>query len=138
MMRFITLLVMCCLLSACLPVYHTEHQFLQPTSERGKQCVAKCMESRAICNRYCKAPSQSLCEHEERERARIKFNAYVKEMKSRGKPIYKNERSFFDPSYCRFVNRETHDCNCEEEFRACYRMCGGKVIEKTICVTNCG
>lgn len=138
MTRMLSLLALICLLTGCVPMYHTDYEFIHPASERGMSCVAKCAYSKAMCNRYCDSPSQSLCEQDERARAKSKYDLYVKDRRAKGKPIYKTEESFFDPAYCRFLNRETHDCNCEEEYRACYKMCGGKVVSKKVCIANCG
>lgn len=32
---------------------------------------------------------------------------------------------------------EERPCECDKDYRACYQMCGGKVIKKERCIANC-
>lgn len=125
------------LLTACMPTYYTQYKYVMPESERGQMCVQKCKQSRNICKRYCTSSSQSVCESHERSKARRKYQLYVDAMTAKNKPIRLTAESFFDPSYCRYGNRETHECNCKSDYRACYKLCGGQIIAHQMCETNC-
>lgn len=137
MRRLFTYGLLSAMLVACLPTYHNDYRYVLPGTERGQICVQKCRQSRHICNQYCSSSSLSVCEAQERRRAREKYRLYVKDMQSKSKPIELTAESFFDPSYCRYANKETHNCNCMSDYRACFKMCGGMILETRVCESNC-
>lgn len=100
----------------------TTYEFVPPTTEAGRLCVTQCAAVRESC--VANAQAQANREFERCERAsdqeftRCLILADTKEKKA---ACDKRRR------YCgEFVNDEP----CEERYRSCFQVCGGRVIEK--------
>ncbi|MBF0176232.1 MAG: hypothetical protein HQL63_05205 [Magnetococcales bacterium] len=115
-------LVAALLLAGCQSV---RYDMRPPTSEVGRLCVTQCGTTRESCrgNEIMRAKGeQDACERRARNQVRSCLNsADSKEQRS------KCERG---KSSCYSHENDSH---CDEEYRACYRQCGGtvtKIIEK--------
>jgi hypothetical protein len=113
-------------LSACGPIYSTDYEFTLPKSTSGKYCIQNCEDYQTSCGRNmneskdaCEADNQRLVED---------CNNRIENEKHRA------------PKWTECGRQLTCDypvSRCEEEFRNCYRSCGGDVREVKTCVLNC-
>lgn len=119
-------------LGACKkPIYETETQWSAPSGEKAKNCVSLCQKSREQCSYLCKKADDD-CQLNNQNQAQKEYDAYVSQQNYSGLPITRDLNSFYDPLKC------THQsCQCEEDYRVCYQLCGGKVTDKKRCVANC-
>ena len=125
---FISIIV---LLAACSAKYEKYYEFDVPKAQDGAKCVQICHETKTNCSKMCNNDTQ-LCQRNQLDHATIAYQSYIKERKVEGDVINRDLNSFYDPLQCSKVS-----CDCERDYRACYKMCGGKVITKQRCVENC-
>lgn len=120
------LIVVAALLSACSSsptfkrMYH--YTYTPPASSQGLACVRQCEQTMQGCERVC-SPGAGACKTKAREEARLAYQEYTVEREAVGLPIKRSVDSFYDASACP-VDKT---CDCEQEYRACYRLCGGTV-----------
>ncbi len=81
--------------------------------------------------KYCTNDSQ-LCYANANAQADTEYKRYVKQQKIEGRLIDYDQDSFLDPLQCAKLS-----CDCEADYRACYKMCGGFVQVNKRCVANC-
>ena len=129
------LLAVAVLLTACTsrPVYETVYSYQPPVGEQGKRCVSQCNQSKTLCKRLCNAESSD-CVAQARLKAKKAYHSYLSEREARGLLADRTQDSFINSRAC-LSNRQ---CHCENDFKACVELCGGRAIPKRRCVANCG
>ncbi len=120
------------MLAGCGARYQMVYTFFPPHSGGGQACVKQCERSKANCHALCEA-NDTDCEINAKDQAQREYERYVKQKKIEGAEIMRDLKSFYDPLQCSKTS-----CDCEEDFRACYQMCGGKVKHEKRCIANCG
>ena len=128
--RFIFLVLLPLLLTACGPIYKTQYSYQPPQSDTGRMCAAQCVQSRGMCQQMCRAQNNN-CEMQAQENAAYSYHAYVKAQQAAGKKIRKNIDDFDNSYMC------NESCNCRSNFNLCYSTCGGKVTSRQICTAFC-
>ena len=127
---------LCCLLlitsfiTACGPMYTTTYSYVGPKDTKGQMCVMQCQQSKSLCQRLCSSESEN-CKSRAMGDARFKYEEYLSERRSQGKTAEKNMNSFYDSSEC------GRTCNCDDDYRSCFQLCGGQVIPQTTCTAFC-
>lgn len=113
------------LLGACGPVYNTEYTFSPPKSETGRSCTYHCDTNKFQCRQI-----------EDMHAQRCQEQAYWEQQRCEAE-IYRNKGR--DPKWyeCGTSSCSADYDRCEEQYRACYQSCGGKVESVTRCVANC-
>jgi hypothetical protein len=119
------------LLAGCSAKYEKYYTYEFPPSEDGKQCIQQCMKTKDRCLSLC-TNDQDLCHKNSWLQADKEYQRYVKERQLVGRSINRDMNSFYDPLQCSKVS-----CDCESDYRACYRMCGGVVKVGKRCVAHC-
>lgn len=117
-------------LSGCGPIYKRQYDYVAPKSSVGKMCTAQCQRAKSACEQSCELRNQS-CVNQARQEAIYAFESYKQQMSRAGKPIEKTLGDFDYSSTCHTT------CDCLHPYQACYSACGGKVIEKQVCVAFC-
>lgn len=110
------LLAVVTLLSAC-----TTYQYIPPTSDAGRQCVATCDISQQTCEsgeKQTAANRESACETRESNNLAICL-ASAKDQGAKEKCNRSKKSCYNAPALYR----------CQESHRTCFTNCGGKVIE---------
>ncbi|MEE9452020.1 MAG: hypothetical protein V3V61_04600 [Gammaproteobacteria bacterium] len=122
--RHFLLVVVVFLMACTTPILERarHHTYAPPTSAEGQACIQKCGESKQACERVCD-PAANGCKESARQQARQDYLAYVSDQKSAGQLVMRDEDSFYNDKGC----VKDKSCNCEQEYRACYKLCGGTV-----------
>jgi hypothetical protein len=128
--KFAWLLVVVLMLTACVPIYETHYSYQPPDNPQEKSCIAQCQENRNVCRSDCHNQQQQ-CESQAREKAEFRYRMYKTKRQNAGKPLQKSLGDFYHTMGCH------RTCNCQAEYRQCYRACGGKVIKHTHCIAFC-
>lgn len=156
-MRFLILAIVLSFgLGACGlsdPRYETQYSLTAPKSAQGRQCAVMCHGNRQTCaanvsaeTRQCTADNRQNC----RRRARSQFRSCLDNM-PRGttasardiqRAHHSNCRSSLgsDRSYCdrsSFRRECRPNTDCAADYRQCFKLCGGDVLETRVCVKNC-
>lgn len=97
-------------------------RYIPPKTQAGIQCINVCEQSRGICERTCDS-DEITCFARARAQARHDYQDYVDAQEAQGRRVSRNMVSFYNPRHCRASNT----CNCQREYQACYKLCGGKV-----------
>ena len=119
------------LISACGPIYETKYSFVSPQTDKGKQCIGQCLQTKNKCDTEC-AKKRLSCRQEEYLKASGAYNLYIMQKAQRNEIILMTQDDFADYGRCDAL------CNvCNENYRLCYTGCGGKIIEKKECVAFC-
>lgn len=106
------------LLVGCQPVYQTSYEFVPPEKEKQLTCLKTCSETKNQCEQLC-PEIQAACTKQAK-------------MAKQGATVGPNNLNLEqDPLQC------IENCGCEKDYRACYRLCGGKIEQKKICIANC-
>jgi hypothetical protein len=105
------------------PVYKTTYEYIPPESSEGKACTHQCETMRVQCERI---------EDMQTERQRLdaeKQYQKCKKAQAQGAigAFCVDTSVFMRPDYTK----------CKQDYRRCFERCGGKVLERTICVKNC-
>lgn len=123
MMLFLRTIV--CVLSflmmfGCAPTYETYYEYKDIKSGEFANCVSYCKVAKDTCLQKCHR-QQSMCgthaksdliDGLSKPHADSTLNLYVQQCQESA-------------------------CDCDSDYRACYEMCGGKVIKKERCISNC-
>jgi hypothetical protein len=106
-------------------MYDTTYNFEPPKSENGRVCIYQCENGRMQCGQLeqmrldnCNARSESQrysCEQDIRYRL------------NRSPKWYE----------CGGESCSDETSRCDEQYRACFQACGGRVIAETRCIANC-
>lgn len=114
-------------LFACTPVYKTTYSYEPPVDSGAESCLQICKSTKAQCqhNNYDNADD---CV-QEAKRQYAKYQAELNEDENQRKDL----NSFYKALKCRPLKNS----HCLADFRACYKMCGGKVISHQQCISNC-
>ncbi|WP_431854844.1 hypothetical protein [Azospirillum sp.] len=130
--------VLLLLLAGCTPVMETALHFAPPTSEEGRQCVARCQAERAPCAQSCDR-RERLCLSDAESRAMRDYNIDTDPDSGR------NRRAGSGLTYFDYADRYRRLCSftgcrdaCTATYRSCFEACGGTVTETRVCVANCG
>lgn len=118
------------MLIGCGPQFRTDYTYIPPETESGQRCILKCHSERKKCEHRQRTFIQD-CEYQQRKIALEKYRNYIEKQRVNGEEIDKNEDYFYDDWACR------SNYDCDVEYRSCYKMCGGRVLEDTYCVKNC-
>lgn len=109
-------------LAAVLFAACTTYEYIPPTSDAGRQCVASCENARQVCiagSHQTAATNKASCETRETNRLALCLAAArdqaARDQCSKGR------------NNC-FAVADTY--RCENSHRACFTTCGGQVIEK--------
>ncbi len=121
----------CLLLWGCGPVYETSYTYQSPKSMQGKRCVSQCRQSRTMCKRLCTSETEN-CKLRARDDASYRYREYVARQRIAHRPIERTPDSFYSAAHC-----SRKSCSCEEDYRACFEMCGGEAIAVKRCVAFC-
>ena len=132
LMRLLALCSLTVAIVACGPVYKTTYTYQPPADPNGQRCTVQCDQSKASCTHLCRV-SYDNCSEKSMKAARKKYNAYVAERRAANQKVDKKLHHFLDDSNCIRT-----DCDCEEEYRSCFQLCGGKAIPQKTCVASCG
>jgi hypothetical protein len=127
---FVVLFVTMALVVGCGPIYKRQYDYVAPKSSVGKMCTAQCQMAKSACEQSCELRNQT-CVNQARQEAIYSFESYKQQMSREGKPIVKSLGDFDYSNTCRTT------CDCLHPYQACYSACGGKVIEKKVCVAFC-
>ncbi len=119
------------LLSGCQKVYETQYDFNQPANETGQQCITKCQRIKAICQKNCQG-SVEACLKRAKDKALADYANYANDRQEKGLLVTKDSNSFYDPLQC-----SEEICRCDNDYRACYELCGGVIQAKQVCIKNC-
>lgn len=119
------------LLAGCAAKYEKYYEFKVPASAEGEQCIETCNKTKQNCQNMC-TNDTSLCQKNMMLQAKLEYGDYIKEKRTEGSQINRDLNSFYDPLQCSKIS-----CDCDRDYRACYRMCGGKVKVKKRCIANC-
>ena len=117
--RFFLLICLSWVLAGCSTI---TYEFVPPATESGRLCVTQCAAVRESC--MANAQAQATREYERCERSndqeftRCLILADTKEKKA----ACEKRRRYFGE----YVNDEP----CEERYRSCFQVCGGRVIER--------
>lgn len=134
MKRTLQLLCFICLnimLIGCQQTYGTVYEFKEPPKISGKQCISKCRKTLNHCLALCHVNDEN-CDVKAREQAKLSYSRYVEQRHNEGKVVINDLNSYYNPLQCEQIM-----CHCEEDYRACYTLCGGKTVKKRVCVKNC-
>lgn len=104
------------LFSAC-----TTYEYIPPASDSGRQCVATCEISKQTCEsgeKQAAASRESACETRESNKLAICL-ATAKDQSAK-------EKCRRSKNSC-FAGAATY--KCEENYRRCFKNCGGKIVE---------
>lgn len=138
-------LALLALLASCgppQPYYQTDFQFIPPTTEAGRMCVNQCIMGQQQCQQTCNLQQQScrqtnlIAEQNAAMHADYAYENYVRDRKREGKLI-KKDRSDFLNHYGEDCSTDMCESSCAGNFQLCYSNCGGQVIPRTVCVSNC-
>lgn len=127
----ILLLLLAVIFSGCQQKYKVEYDYKAPKTESGQQCVAKCESAKKHCLSLCHA-NDGDCLEKAKQTARANYARYVKQRHVEGKVVINDLNSYYNPLQC-----EQFMCHCDEDYRACYRLCGGHTVKRRVCVKNC-
>lgn len=144
--------------SACStePQYRTEYTLTPPSTAQGRACVTTCKNGKLVCVSNARADAQQ-CEADKRQRkqdcynrADLTYRGCIAGLSSRTttrenefrrancSSSRSNARSACNTSYgiqaCQAANTGS---KCEEDYRGCFKQCGGKIQARTVCYKNC-
>lgn len=106
----------------------TNYTLAPPNTVQGQECVTQCRQSKQICMDNCQ-PGPDAAAHQEclkraKQTAADKYEEYVSATTAEGNTVTQTIDSFADPRAC-----TPAVCgNCEQEYRACYQICGGRLV----------
>lgn len=127
-MKYFQSLTLCILLivflSACSPIYKTEYAYVPPESDVSKMCTANCIIQKTMCKQMCEMKIENC-------RLRERLEKDKKEQESENTPLIKTLNSLGNLFGC------DESCNCDEAYNDCYTECGGKILERKVCVAFC-
>ncbi|MBS0359447.1 MAG: hypothetical protein JSS53_09275 [Proteobacteria bacterium] len=109
-------------LTACSTTPKKSYSFEPPKSPQGQACVMQCQETKNVCDQFCDAEQQN-CQTRAKDQAKFDYEQYVAARTREGKPADRQVTDFYLPNTC----AADFTCQCEDDFRACFQMCGGKV-----------
>jgi len=118
----LALLSLIVILSGCGPIYETRYNLTPPPGQMGQICANQCDQIRLQCIQNEDQRNQN-CETQNRL-ARLEYE----QCRDKG------YSDCYDSSiWCDASDHEV----CEEQFRMCYRNCGGTVQSYQVCVFGC-
>ncbi len=127
--------------TSCGPLYRHDLLLTPPKDPSGRQCVVRCTQAQSFCESeeiHRRGDSLGRCYDKAAEFADEAFADYERERTANKKPV---EKSLFD-----FQERERSRCNslyqtdekiCKRSFLRCFKLCGGELHLKTVCVDRC-
>lgn len=131
MTRYLLLLSILIGLAGCGPMYETTYTYVAPSGAAGKRCVRQCTQSKQLCQRVCHR-DENACMKRARRDARGQLKQYRHQRQRQGLPVEKNLNDFLDTSLC-----QSRNCGCDDDYRACFQMCGGELVPHRKCVAFC-
>lgn len=129
--NYILLLGVALMLASCAKTYKTVYDFEGPQGQGGEACISNCVKTKQQCQKLCLSEDDN-CDVAARARAKKNYELYVQRQTEQGKSLINDLNSYYNPLQC-----EHFMCHCEEDFRACYRLCGGHTHKRNVCIKNC-
>lgn len=116
--------------ASCSPVFKTVYSYTPPTNDKGRSCVFQCENSKLQCEQL---------EDMRNERCQLQADRDYDRCESRKRYTYKSngKSECIENCFCYRQSCTVNYENCENRYRACYKICGGKVDSETVCVSNC-
>lgn len=108
------------LLSGC--GFNRSPKYIPPETQVGRQCIQICEQSRSACEDSCGVNARA-CFARARAQARQAHQDYIANQEEQRRRSARTLASFYNPRDCNV----SYGCNCEQEYRACYKLCGGEV-----------
>lgn len=118
------LLLISLFISACGPMRPTSYTYVPPKDAKGKVCTMQCQQSKSSCQRLCDSEAEN-CKSRAMGEARLKYDSYLSEQRSKGEPVEKDLNSFYSSDSC------VEHCNCTTDYQSCFQLCGGELIPQT-------
>ncbi len=118
-------------LVGCGPKYVTSFEYSPPINVFSEQCFQQCANSKASCMASCRVDTPN-CQADAMNEAKKRYQQYVDDETRQGNKPARHLKSFYNTLQC-----DINSCDCSQEFRACYKLCGGKVKKYQRCVENC-
>ena len=114
-------------LSACGPIYNTEHKYHPPQNMEGRYCVNSCDMMRQSCINGCK-DRQNNCE--------ILANTMDSMMCMQHGKCPKKKK-WYESDEHRKCSSSNCKSNCSGQYRRCFENCGGVIEPITTCIAFC-
>lgn len=121
-MRYLYILLFSHAITACSPVFETQFTLQEPEMTSQKQCVLQC----ADLNKSCLVLAQqhlAVCEMNNQYKHIDRYSCLGI---NNHKPCHASPKACID---------ETG--SCEDNFRACFKQCGGAITRESVCISNC-
>ncbi len=128
--RFVCAVFMTSLV-ACSAKYETYYEFDDTSKVNVQECVSYCKLTKEKCINQCVA-NGDLCQKAPNNSANLTKSDYVKDIQVNEDALPENSALTYDPLQC-----VSTQCDCDNDYRTCYQMCGGKVRKKERCMANC-
>lgn len=119
------------LLAACSAKYETYYEYKEPASESANICVQQCQLSKNRCQKMC-TNDDSLCQKNALMQAQLEYKKYINQQLTAGTTASRDLNSFYDPLQCAKTS-----CDCQQDYKACFQLCGGIIKVKQRCIANC-
>lgn len=140
-------------LAACStePVYRTQYTLTPPSSAQGRTCVATCQGNQQLCIGNARAEVQK-CEADRRHRQREcldladqNYRSCLSRIRYGNASSRQTQRQSCESSQTlsrsnctnRYYANCSPDSDCDGQYRNCFRLCGGQVQARRVCVRNC-
>jgi len=127
---FLTIFVAFAVLTACRPKYEVSYQLEPPATAEGQRCLTQCKHSEQHCAKLCTQRSL-VCQRRAKAIASSAYQQYLEQQRQQSLPAEKSPEDFFDTSRCQT------DCQCKQDYNACFELCGGHRVAKKHCVAHC-
>ena len=120
-------------LASCGPIYSTDYRFTPPAGKSagpaGKsagRCLDRCQADSDHCRRE-QADQKEFCEEQNQQ---LMDSCNRKILADKNRPANWTECG-------RQLSCDYPESVCDQDYRGCYRECGGTVTEEQVCVMNC-
>ncbi|NOT83782.1 MAG: hypothetical protein HOP02_03165 [Methylococcaceae bacterium] len=128
----LAIILLVILIQACAnPKYQTFYNYDPPTTAEGRACTFQCENTKMQCEQVDQMRLAN-CQ----DRAELNFQRCTDRAQAEYDRCKASGQKYCIADYCR---EETCNNNgqCENQYRRCFSICGGKVTSETRCVANC-
>ncbi|MEY3220842.1 MAG: hypothetical protein RIT27_2199 [Pseudomonadota bacterium] len=143
MKNYLLLFLISGLLVACGPVYETKTNYINPTTDQGKNCALQCEGIRVDCQQTCDENYRNCTNNiraiQKTEYLQAKNHFLEKKNLCKGKEKDKDCQNLKEPYLNTYVSESEcqKNCNCQTNFDRCFGLCGGQITRETKCVSDC-